>query len=438
MNKHKRNFVFFAIPILTGSIGTLFLGRIAIVEIVALIWFLLLGGCKEMSLLFQRDYAYAGLFYLSSLGLLLSDLINLTPMDTLAKGVGAYFLLPTTLLFLTKIFGKGQLWLLLFAYSIMGLFNNELVSEQGLSQESFKFGFSSALVLLVLSISLLMYRFAPRLSNVRIITLISAMSIIFLAFWGNLRSLALCAFVALIVDQVSCLPPFREFILKSRAKMARLLFFLIAFPLLLISISIIATYLSVFLVNFYSYGSLSQDALDKTLSQSTGSLGVLFGGRSEIFSSYLAWIERPFFGWGSWAVDPDLTFTLAGQVLMNKLGYNLDLAIFVNYLDRVGSYGLIPTHSALLSALVWGGIICFFPLYIFICQFSANLLEAGALKLGYCFPFVFVHFLCLWTLLFSPFGYSNRLSAALFMAVAVAHFRSLERPRNSPGLPQRV
>ncbi|MEA5413976.1 hypothetical protein VB757_02420 [Synechococcus sp. BA-132 BA5] len=427
----------YVLPLLIGSVGTLFLGRIAIIEIIALLWFLFFGGLKELPLLFRRDCAFAGLFYLSSLGLLLSDLINSTPIETMVKGVGAYFLFPTTLLFLIKFFDRNQLWLLLLTSSITSTFNSEVVAEFGLTQESFKFGFSSALVLIVLSISLLLIRFLSRFNNVRMVALISALSITALAFWGNLRLVALCAVVALVVDQACSFTPLRRLILKSRRKMARLLFFLIAFPLLLVSISLIATQLFGFFLNLFSFDFLSQDALDKTLSQSSGSLGVLFGGRSEIFSSYLAWIERPLFGWGSWAADPNDTFNLAGKILMRDIGYDLDIDGIINHFDRVGTYGLIPTHSALLSALVWGGIIGFFPLYIVICQLTINLLESGALKVGYCYPFVFVHVLCLWTLLFSPFGYSNRLSVALLMAVAVAHFRSLERSKSSLPLLQR-
>jgi hypothetical protein len=434
MRGFKQKPTYYIIPILIGSLGSQFLGRIAFIELVALFWFLFLGGFKKLPLLFRRDCAYAGLFYLSSLGLLLSDLINSTSFETLAKGVGAYFLLPTTLFFLISFLDKNQLWLLLLSSSVASIFNNEVVTEFGLSQESFKLGFSSALVFIILSISLILIRFLPRFSNVRMVTLLSALSITFLAFWGNLRLFALCAVLSLVVDQACSLPTLRRLILKSPRKIDRLLVFLIAFPLLLVSVSLIATQLFGFFMNLLSFDFLSQDALDKTLSQSTGPLGVLFGGRSEIFSSYLAWIEKPLFGWGSWAADPNNTFNLAGKILMRDIGYDLDITRIINHFDNVGTYGLIPTHSALLSALVWGGILGFFPLYIVICQLAINLLESGALKLGYCYPFIFVQLLCLWTLLFSPFGYSNRLSIAFLMAAGVAHFRSMNRTKNSLAL----
>jgi hypothetical protein len=431
MQVHKQSLSFYIIPILYGSVGTIFLGRIAIIELVALLWFVFFGGLKNLPALFRWDCALAGFFFLSSFGLLLSDLINSTSNENLFKGVGAYFLFPVTLFFLISIFTKNQLWLILIPSSIIGIFNNETVAEFGFSQETFKWGFSSAFVNIVLSIGLLVFRFFPRLFSVRTITLLSSLSISFVAFWGNFRLLAFCAVIALIVDQACSLQPLRSFILNSSSKTKRLFFIFIAFPLFLVSASVIVTQFIGFFMNLFAFDFFSQDAVNKTISQSTGSLGVLFGGRNEIFSSYLAWLERPLFGWGSWAADPNDTFNLAGKILMTDLGYDLDITRLINKFNLAGTYGLIPTHSALLNLLVWAGLIGFFPMYVVICQFVIILLESGALKVGYCYPFIFVHVLCLWTLLFSPFGYSNRFSAALMMATAIAHFRSLERSRSS-------
>jgi hypothetical protein len=430
MQAHKQSPSFYIIPLLYGSVGTLFLGRISILELVALLWFLFFGGLKNLPALFRWDCALAGFIFLSSLGLLLSDLINSTSYENLFKGVGAYFLFPVTLFFLISFFTKNQLWLISFASSIIGIFNNEIIAEFGLSQESFKLGFSSAFVNVVLSIGLIIFRFFPRLSSVRMLTLISSLSIIFVAFWGNLRLLAFCAVIALIVDQACSLQPLRRFILNSSSKSTRLFFFFIAFPLFLVSASVIVTQLITFFMNLFTFDFFSQDALNKTISQSTGSLGVLFGGRSEIFSSYLAWLEKPLLGWGSWAADPNDTFNFAGKILMRDFGYDLDIVSLINQFEFVGTSGFIPTHSALFNLLVWAGLIGFIPLYVVICRFVMILLESAALKVGYSYPFIFVHVLCLWTLLFSPFGYGNRLSAALMMAVAIAYFRSLKRSRN--------
>ncbi len=410
----------YGVPVLIGGLGTLFVGRLSILELISMSWFLSLGGYKHLPMLFHRNFAHAGLFYMTSFALFLSDIINSSSIDNMAKGVGAYFIFPTTLLFLCRSFSANQLWLVLLSSSMINALRSPLTDEIGFTQESFKFGFSTALVFIILSLSILVFRLFASFSSVTIVTYLSALLIAVLGLWGNLRLLSLCALIALAVDQFCLFPALRVLILKRRNRLSRLVFFSLAFPFLLIATSLIAGYFFYFIIDLLPSDLVSQDALDKTVRQSQGSLGVLFGGRSEIFSSFLAWTEKPIFGWGSWAADPNNTFFIAGKILMNKFGYDIDIGSLINYIERVGTYGFIPTHSALLNGLVWSGAIGFIPLYLVTCQLAINLFELGASNVGYSYPFLFVYTLSLWTFLFSPFGYSTRVSLAILMSVALS------------------
>jgi len=426
MHRYQQKINPAVISILVGAVGTIFLGNIAIIELVALVWLFIVGGHKKLPSLFRRDSSYVGFFFLTALGLFVSDLVNSSSLDVTLKGFGAYFVFPITVLFLVSLFSVNQLWLVLLSSTIVQLFTNKYIAELGFGQETFKFGFAFALVYLILSAGLLLYRFGLRYNAMRLLTFLSALSIVFLGMWGNLRLLALCSVISLVIDQTCSLPRLRNFILFTPSKLTRLIFFSLAFPFMLVAVSIALTLLISLLINIFPFEFISQDALKKTLSQSSGQLGIIFGGRTEIFSSYLAWIEKPFLGWGSWASDPNYTFNLAGKILMNDFGYELDIDEISNFIERVETSGLIPTHSALLNALVWAGMIGFVPLYVSFCQNVINLLESGALKAGYSYPFTFAYVLYLWYLLFSPFGYTNRLSSALLLAIGLTNFVSLK------------
>ena len=408
-------------PVIAGTFGSIFLGRIALIEILALAWLLLAGGYRNLPLLFKKSYSFIGLFYFSSAALILSDIINQTSLENAAKGAGAYALFPTTVLFLLTVFNKDQLWLLLFSSYVAGIFTNPIVAEYGFSQDAFKFGFSSAAVFSILTLTLLSRYFSlPFLNKSFWLSIVSSLSILVLGLWGNLRLLALCAVLSIVLFLLrGSLPRFTG---KSTNSQKTLFISLFAIPISLLIVSIAMGQLSLMMINIISIDFVNVDALQKTLGQSVGYLGVLFGGRSEIFSSFLAWLDKPIWGWGSWAADSNDYYNLGGKILMNYFGYDLDINLIAAEFENVGTDGLIPTHSVLLNLLVWAGTIGFIPAYISVCKFILNGLEAAKKDESYSYPYLFACSLCLWFLLFSPFGYSNRLNVTFLMAVSIAWF----------------
>jgi hypothetical protein len=156
-------------------------------------------------------------------------------------------------------------------------------------------------------------------------------------------------------------------------------------------------------------GMLGEKSRQKYETQSAlGDLGILLGGRSESLVTVQAIQDSPLIGHGSWAKDRH--YAELRQLMLYRLG-------FVNRFIEPET-DLIPTHSHLLGswveagvggALFWAGILC---------------LIAGALRRLYASddplrPYlVFLMFLFIWDILFSPFGAQRRLTNG-FLMVAV-------------------
>jgi hypothetical protein len=156
-------------------------------------------------------------------------------------------------------------------------------------------------------------------------------------------------------------------------------------------------------------GMLGERSRQKYETQSAlGDLGILLGGRSESLVTVQAIQDSPLIGHGSWAKDR--YYAELRQLMLYRLGF---LNRFIE-----PETDLIPTHSHLLGswveagiggALFWAGVLC---------------LIAGALRRLYASddplrPYlVFLMFLFIWDILFSPFGAQRRLTNG-FLMVAV-------------------
>ncbi|MFN9989262.1 MAG: hypothetical protein ACK549_03310, partial [Cyanobacteriota bacterium] len=88
---------------------------------------------------------------------------------------------------------------------------------------------------------------------------------------------------------------------------------------------------------------------------------------------------------------------------------------------------LIPAHSVLWAALVWGGGLAFLPAYFFLIQFLQIVVSAIRSKsVQPKYRHVFIACFSMWTLLFSPFGFSNRIQLAMMTAFTISWFQSVE------------
>lgn len=412
-----------------GIMGSIIVGRISIIEISALIWMLLLGGHRKIISMFSSKYTLVGLLYVSAFFLLVADIINQSSLDNLIKGPGAYIIFPTTVAFISSSLSMSQLWFALNILVITNLFQSDVVYEIGFAQEAFKFGYSYALVFVFLSLTLLIKRSLPApLFSVRFISIFTTCAIVILGLWGNLRLLSLCAVVAYAYSELTSLNHPRLSLPKINIK--SLLFVSLILPFILVAISIAFGVMSS-LLSSDLLPIASENAVHKSQSQASGFLGVLFGGRSEIFASILAWFDRPWFGWGSWAVDVDNYYRVEGANLQASFGYLTDPAILYERLSRRATDKFIPTHSALLNLLVWSGIFGFLPAYIYFSQTIINLTYISSKSRKYVYPFMFATILGLWSFLFSPFGYTNRIFLSFLLSIPICWLREFrERPQS--------
>jgi len=156
-------------------------------------------------------------------------------------------------------------------------------------------------------------------------------------------------------------------------------------------------------VRFYEYaaesGLLNEKDQQKYTEQSSGSGGLLLGGRSESLATVQAVIDSPILGHGSWARDAKYHNLLEQKLLESgkKVTYN--------------PFGdLIPTHSFLMGAWVEAGAAgAIFWIYIF-CQIFQTLRRASGGE-PFLAVFAFIGMAMMWDILFSPYGAERRFVA---------------------------
>lgn len=158
----------------------------------------------------------------------------------------------------------------------------------------------------------------------------------------------------------------------------------------------------------YSYagrqGLFGEYANYKFELQNNGNIiGSLLGGRVEILASSWAIVDSPIIGHGSWAKDMKYRFYL---LELKDLGFNLSLD---QLNDLVNSDDLIPAHSHLTQAWVWGGILgAIFWGWVLIFV-NKVVLKVNALPNELYLLVIYFGIAAVWDILFSPFGAIYRL-----------------------------
>ncbi|MEM8949153.1 MAG: hypothetical protein AAGC99_07480 [Pseudomonadota bacterium] len=156
-------------------------------------------------------------------------------------------------------------------------------------------------------------------------------------------------------------------------------------------------------------GMLGERSKQKYEMQSAlGDLGILLGGRSESLVTVQAIQDSPLIGHGSWAKDR--YYAELRQLMLYRLG-------FVNRFIEPET-DLIPTHSHLLGSWVEagiGGAIFWIGVLALVIAALRRLYASDDPLRPYL---VFLMFLFIWDILFSPFGAQRRLTNG-FLMVAV-------------------
>jgi hypothetical protein len=193
----------------------------------------------------------------------------------------------------------------------------------------------------------------------------------------------------------------------------------------LVAVSMALGLVAVFFAYKYAAttGLLGERARGKYESQSSGKWGVLLGGRTELLGSIPAIYDSPILGHGSWAKDP--TYLIAERQALAMMGYEEASWIQLDDLED----GLIPAHSYLFGAWVYGGILgaVFFG-WVF--WFTAKTLMRVYPSSVTMLPLLsYVGFSTFWNVLFSPYGSEVRI---IFPYYVLIFMTCLDMAPNGP------
>ncbi|MCW2249609.1 hypothetical protein M2352_005292 [Azospirillum fermentarium] len=343
---------------------------------------------------------------------LISDLVNHTSFDNMARGMARAMMTGALLLgYYSLGLDNRKRVIVLFTANAIGLAIGYLLEPSELIQaDSWKFGYGRPVTMLAVVAAGMLW--SARLPLLAIgLCLVTVVVNLVLGF----RSMAGMVFmVALGIAMV----PFLERWFKN-GSMSKIF---------LVSIFLIGG--AGIIVEIYEYtaseGMLGEDAKLK-LSAQTESYGLLLSGRAEVFVSSLAIMDRPFFGHGSWATS-DYYY----DIFMDHFGYSLT--------SLPDTPNPIPTHSFLFGAWTEGGV---FSALIWL--YVLGLLIRVSFKLirqpGLVHPIsLFCFFDLSWNVFFSPYGLDGRVNACfeivvLTMLLSAPPTPTPSRPRPQPHPP---
>jgi len=226
-------------------------------------------------------------------------------------------------------------------------------------------------------------------------------SFLLVSFYYDSRSIAVLSFLAGLTYTFSLTGRGVRFFASFGGKwgLARLLLLIVAAALLLNAGATALFSSDLFL------SRISSAAAQKYKAQASGTFGLLLGGRSDLLVSVQAFLDEPLLGHGSWPKDTQ-GYSAAQVQKLYELGYP-------QASQMVETTPWIPTHSYLMGALVWSGIIgglfWIALLYVVLGRFMKT---KGRLPLYFYIGTVGL----VWDVLFSPFGASARWNTAVFLA----------------------
>lgn len=400
------NFNFLIIPFLIGLIAAQklnLLGEFHVGEAMAAAY--VIANIKKIRL--SNDELRIILFaFFWALAQLVSDLMNETYFFDALKGVLAPVVFVVSFVFLTT-YAKDKFSLV--PSLLIGITVGRLVQLLSFPTEYFLFNFWKwGVGSVVIDLFVIYFSFFSRQKND---LLLFTFLIVFLGItlYFNSRGMAILPVIATLAYKI--------YYGKSTSTLSRLLsgkfvgfkVLLIALPMLFIVNSAASALFSseAFLSNF------SRVAAAKYRTQATGTYGILLGGRSEVLVSAQAFLDKPLFGHGSWAQDKG-GYIDKYSALIDKFGYSL---LEEGSPEDADVSRLIPSHSFLMGALVWAGVIG--GLFWLIVLNSTLKIFVGNLNL---FPLYYYVGMTgfVWNVFFSPFGADARWNTAVFLAAFFA------------------
>ena len=339
---------------------------------------------KIKFVIFPKNFFIICLIFL--LSQIISDIINSTEFNNYIRGW--IKILITILSFITFFiiasYENKKIQIILFWIIFISLCFYSLIDFKSF-EYSWKFGLANNFLILILLI--LSFKKID-IKNIKLIVFIIIISISFISLFFGARSTFLLSSILL----------FHLFLLKNNNNKNILKKIILFTPVLIFVILFFYNYI-------YTNFSISENLIRKYSIQ-TGDLGMFLGGRSELLASYKAIIDKPIWGHGSWASNCEYVYFLKEQ---------LELYNYQKYVDIYNCR--IPSHSVILGYWVEAGIFGFiFWLYFLNLIIKSYLIELQ--KPTYASPLkLFLIFLSIWDILFSPFGGTRMIILPLYLAI---------------------
>lgn len=356
-----------------------------------------------------------------SVAQLLSDVINKTELTDAVKGIGAPLVFLVSLTGLIAFLTRSSRRLPSFLLGLpIGALADLLLNPRGhylAGANPWKWGFES----IVSSLALIIYSFiiepklrSPRKVNIGDLLYLFVVIILTVVSLGNESRSSLISPVIFIGYLFLRTGKLNRYINLARYISPKT--FVKPFALVIIAFLIGNIALTAVFQNSFVLSLMPQSSQAKTIEQSSNQWGLLFGGRTEIFASAQAFLDKPLLGHGSWAKDPIGFYTTLRSDRLSESGQD------VNYdrLDYILSSSdklLIPAHSYLFGGLVWAGIMGGIFWIIVLSYVVRTLLNNYQILSYYFFA---QGYGLIWSIFFSPFGYSSRFNTAIFMAVLIS------------------
>lgn len=346
------------------------------------------------------------------LGQIVTDIYRQTPFTDWARGDASILFLGLDFIGLAVLLRRNDRRKAIFIASLAigSLLEAKLSPSSYFDAAPWKFGYAYGAIILGVLISCYFYKKHRYLITGFILLVLIAINLFF-----DFRSPVL----DLMITMMLVLPVIPEHIgnvrLLPKAGSVKRIWVLAGFAL-------IGGGLAGYLVTSLSAsGMLGADAQQKNALQSQSKYGILIGGRPEILVSSKAVLASPILGHGSWARDMKYVDMLMD--IQTSYGVQID----ADEKEDI-SQGVIPTHSHLMGAWVWAGILgAAYWAYVFGLTLKAivrtNLHPTGLTPL-----YVYALAAFTWDILFSPLGTTGRIDAAFYIICAI-DILDLELPR---------
>jgi hypothetical protein len=346
-------------------------------------------------------------------GLVLSDINNETIFLDYIRGWLNFVFSFISLIVLLELFSKNtkNLYYYLFFFALSNYLFGAYIGAENLQEDNsnyFKVKFEPFLTPLII---LLLTKINQKLGRPAMLFACFCAAVLYVV--ADARSVGLCFFISFIFLAIK--------FYKFRLKGANLIFVLIT--------SLSVSYLAyIYYVNKIFEGEITGDNARQITKADNpyNPLQLLFYGRTEAFVSILAIQERPLLGFGSWAKDPYGKY--------NKLSAKLAKS---EYFDE-NEVDLIPAHSMLVGAWVWGGVLTFIGIFYLFCIFIKlfiriykNSNTAQSKNLLIVITPLFANLV--WHFLFSPLQHV-RISLPQVLAIMVVMSIQLNRKKNNENM----